>query len=157
MRPLQIYASLCLTYMRPLQIYASLCLTYMRPLQIYASLCLTFMRPLQIYASLCCNTNHIYQPHRTCRIWHKVNFWAEFNRFQFRVFLLLGRRTQSVLLFAHSWRENSWIHTFPKGISEMQSVWSRIWTRIVVSISYDDNHYTTGTSTCMLQYILRKH
>ena len=27
----------------------------------------------------------------------------------------------------------------------MQSVASRIWTRIVVSISYDDNHYTTGT------------
>ena len=22
-----------------------------------------------------------------------------------------------------------------------------IWTRVVVSISYDDNHYTTGTST----------
>ena len=29
----------------------------------------------------------------------------------------------------------------------MQSVLSRIWTRVIVSISYDDNHYTTGTST----------
>ena len=28
---------------------------------------------------------------------------------------------------------------------EMQSVSSRIWTRVAVSISYDDNHYTTGT------------
>ena len=28
----------------------------------------------------------------------------------------------------------------------MQSVSSRIWTGIAVSISYDDNHYTTGTS-----------
>ena len=28
----------------------------------------------------------------------------------------------------------------------MQSVRSRIWTRVAVSISYDDNHYTTGTS-----------
>ena len=28
----------------------------------------------------------------------------------------------------------------------MQSVSSKIWTRIAVSISYDDNHYTTGTS-----------
>ena len=28
----------------------------------------------------------------------------------------------------------------------MQSVSSRIWTRVVVSISYDDNHYTTDTS-----------
>ena len=31
-------------------------------------------------------------------------------------------------------------------LCEMQSVSSRIWTRVVVSISYDDNHYTTGTS-----------
>ena len=28
----------------------------------------------------------------------------------------------------------------------MQSVSSRIWTRVAVSISYDDKHYTTGTS-----------
>ena len=27
----------------------------------------------------------------------------------------------------------------------MQSVVSRIWTHVTVSISYDDNHYTTGT------------
>ena len=26
----------------------------------------------------------------------------------------------------------------------MQSVSSRIWTRVAVSISYDNNHYTTG-------------
>ena len=26
----------------------------------------------------------------------------------------------------------------------MQSVSSRIWTRVAMSISYDDNHYTTG-------------
>ena len=31
-------------------------------------------------------------------------------------------------------------------LCEMQSFSSRIWTRVVVSISYDDNHYTTGTS-----------
>ena len=30
-----------------------------------------------------------------------------------------GWRTYSVLLFTHSWRENNWIHTFPKGISAM--------------------------------------
>ena len=28
----------------------------------------------------------------------------------------------------------------------MQSVSSRIWTRVAVSISYDDNHYIMGTS-----------
>ena len=27
----------------------------------------------------------------------------------------------------------------------MQSVLSRIWTHVAMSISYDDNHYTTGT------------
>ena len=35
---------------------------------------------------------------------------------------------------------------------EMQSVSSRIWTRVAVSISYDDNHYTMCTS---LQYNLK--
>ena len=29
----------------------------------------------------------------------------------------------------------------------MQSVSSRIWTRVAVSISYADNHYTTGVTT----------
>ena len=32
-------------------------------------------------------------------------------------------------------------------LCEMQSVSSRIWTRVALSISYDDNNYTTGTST----------
>ena len=41
----------------------------------------------------------------------------------------------------------------------MQSVSSRIWTRVTVSISYDDDHYTTGTSTPpdyneMIKYII---
>ena len=31
-------------------------------------------------------------------------------------------------------------------LCEMQSASSRIWTRVAVSISYDDNHYTSGTS-----------
>ena len=30
-------------------------------------------------------------------------------------------------------------------LCEMQSVSSRIWTRVAVSISYDDNRYITGT------------
>ena len=29
----------------------------------------------------------------------------------------------------------------------MQSFSSRIWSRVAVSISYDDNHYTTDTSS----------
>ena len=34
----------------------------------------------------------------------------------------------------------------------MQSVSSRIWTHVAVSISYDDNHYTTGTSRYLKSY-----
>ena len=34
----------------------------------------------------------------------------------------------------------------------MQSVLSRIWTRVAVSISYDDNHYTTGTTHFSFMY-----
>ena len=32
-------------------------------------------------------------------------------------------------------------------LCEMKSVSYRIWTRVAVSISYDDNYYTTGTSS----------
>ena len=31
----------------------------------------------------------------------------------------LGKITKSAQLFTHNWRENSWINTFPKGISTM--------------------------------------
>ena len=34
----------------------------------------------------------------------------------------------------------------------MQPVSSRIWTRVAVSISYDDNDYTTGT--CLAEWLV---
>ena len=37
-------------------------------------------------------------------------------------------------------------------LCEMQSVSSMIWTRVAVSISYDENHYNTGTSICIFRY-----
>ena len=37
-------------------------------------------------------------------------------------------------------------------LCEMQSVSSKIWTRVAMSISYNDNHYTTGTSAVFLIY-----
>ena len=37
-------------------------------------------------------------------------------------------------------------------LCEMQSVSSRIWTRVVVSIFYDDNHYTTDTIFFLIHY-----
>ena len=39
----------------------------------------------------------------------------------------------------------------------MQSVSSMIWTRVAVSISYDDNHYTTGTLRAILNKSWRQH
>ena len=36
-------------------------------------------------------------------------------------------------------------------LCEIQSVRSRIWTRVAVSTSCDDNHYTTGTSNLMMR------
>ena len=46
-----------------------------------------------------------------------------------------------------------WFIPFPRVLvlCEMQSVSSRIWTRVVVSIPYDDNHYTTSTSVFFFQ------
>ena len=39
----------------------------------------------------------------------------------------------------------------------MQSVSSSIWTRVAVSISYDDNHYTTGTSMIILNFDIQDY
>ena len=36
----------------------------------------------------------------------------------------------------------------------MQLVSSRIWTRVAVSISYDGNYYTTGTSSKICWYAI---
>ena len=74
--------------------------------------------------------------------------------FEFRVFLLLDQ------LLRQGWRASLSYYLpiaagrmigfipFPSVLvlCEMQSAWSRIWSRVAVSISYDDNHYTTGTS-----------
>ena len=41
----------------------------------------------------------------------------------------------------HSWRENSWIHSFSVQC-EMQTISSRNWTPFTMSISFNNNHYT---------------
>ena len=51
----------------------------------------------------------IYQCLRTDRIWHKINFYAKFNRFELRVFLLFDWLLKSE-------KKNHWIYTFPKSI-----------------------------------------
>ena len=57
---------------------------------------------------------------------------------------ILRLKSQSVLLFAHCWRKNSCILTFPMSIIAMWNAISfRISTQITESISYEDYHYTT--------------
>ena len=85
------------------------------------------------------------QPLRSGRIWHKVFKWSltglnsEFTRAEelsLPYYLpIAGRRIIGFI-------------PFPRVLvlCEMQSVSFRIWTRVAVSISYDDNHYTRGTS-----------
>ena len=43
---------------------------------------------------------------------------------------------------------------FPKVLvrREMQLAWSRIWTRFAMSISYEVNHYTMGTSIIIFMW-----
>ena len=38
----------------------------------------------------------------------------------------------------------------------MQSVSSRIWAHVAMSISYDDNHYTTGTAKIIIIKVIFK-
>ena len=64
-------------------------------------------------------------PFRAGRIWYNAFLKAEFYWFEFGLFLLLdwlphqGQRAQTLLPFFHSWKKNTWIHTFPNGFSIM--------------------------------------
>ena len=50
-------------------------------------------------------------------------------------------------------KDNIWIHSFPKGISKIKTVSSRVWIRITLSSSYDDNNYPTSSSLYIYIYI----
>ena len=104
---------------------------------------------IQIYIYVCIFTNRLARVGcDTMSIFKRslTGFW-------FGVFLLLdwlpnrGLRTQSSLLFIHSWTENNWNHTFPKDISVMQYAVSLVQdlNSYSVSVSYNDNHHTTVT------------
>ena len=65
----------------------------------------------------------------------------EFDRFEFRVFLLLdwlphqGWRTQSVLQFTHSWKENNWIDAFDDTVKVLNHT-VRCWVHLILSKCY---------------------
>ena len=106
---------------------------------------------------------YIYQPLRSGRIWHKVNFFKRSltglnSEFSFSLTSCLTKAEEPSLSYylpIAGGRIIGFI-PFPRVLvlCEMQSVSSRIWTRVAVSISYDDNHYTTGTSTSVLYMTL---
>ena len=103
----------------------------------------------------------IYQPLRSGRIWHKVNFKRsltglnpEFSFSQTSCLTKAEEPSLSYYLPIAGGRIIGFI-PFPRVLvlCEMQSVSSRNWTRIAVFISYGDNDYTTGTSTMMMMMI----
>ena len=97
----------------------------------------------------------IYHPLRSDRIWHKVNFFKRSltglnSEFSFSLTSCLTKAEEPSLSYylpIAGGRIIGFI-PFPRvlGLCEMQSVSSRIWTRVAVSIPYNDNHYTMGTS-----------
>ena len=91
----------------------------------------------------------IYQPLLTGRMWLKVNFKRSLIGLKSEFSLsftgcLTKAQTPSLL----SYLLIAGFIIFPRVLMlyEMQSPLSRIWTRLAVSISDDDNHYTTDTS-----------
>ena len=94
---------------------------------------------------------HIYQPIRSGRIWHKVNFFKRSltglnSEFSFSKTSCLTKAEEPSLPYYLHITEGRIIGfiPFPKVLvlCEMQSATSRFWTRIAVSIYYDDNHCT---------------
>ena len=96
------------------------------------------------------------QPLRSGRIWHKVNFFfkrsltslnSEFSFFYTSCITKAEKPSLPYYLRIARGRIIGFI-PFPRVLvlCEIQSGSSRIWTCVTVSISYDDSHYTTGTS-----------
>ena len=85
-------------------------------------------------------------------MWHTDIFYAEFNRFEFIVLYLLTKAKERSL--PHNLpiaRERIiGLILFPRVVCELYLVSSRDRTRVVMSISYKNSHYTMGTSHCKL-------
>ena len=105
---------------------------------------------------LCFILNIIFtQPLHSGRTWHKVNLFKQsltgLNlEFSFSSTSCLSKAEEPSLSYylpIAGGRIIGFI-PFPRVLvlCEMQSVSSKIWTRVAVSISYNNNHYTTGTS-----------
>ena len=81
---------------------------------------------------------------------HKVNYWTEFNRFEFRILLLLGCFTKVKELSLPYYLPIAGgritrFTPFPRVLVLCELQTARIWTKLTVSISYSSNNYTMGT------------
>ena len=105
---------------------------------------------------------HIYQPLRSGRIWRQGQFlngvWQVWIQTIPSPRLVASTRLKNSLSYYLPIAGGGIIGfiPFPKVLVlyKMQSISSRIWTRVAVSISYDDNHYTTST-TFSLPWVFR--
>ena len=97
---------------------------------------------------------HIYPSPRSGRKWHKVNFKRSLtglnSEFSFSQTSCLTKAEEPSLPYylpIAGGRITGFI-PFPRvlGLCEMQSLSSKIWTHVAVSISYDDNHDTMKTT-----------
>ena len=102
---------------------------------------------------------HIYQPLLSGWIWHKVIFKRSLTGFNSEFFsktswLTKAEEPSLPYYLPIAGRIIGFI-PFPRVLvlCEMLSVSSRIWTRVAVYISNDDNDYTTGTSGHFLGYV----
>ena len=111
-----------------------------------------FASPIYIYIY----RSHIYQPLRSGRIWHKVKFFKRSltglnSEFSFSWTSCLSKAEEPCLSYylPKAGGRIIWFIPFPRVLvlCEMQSVSSRIWTRVAVSNSCVDNHYTLSTHT----------
>ena len=97
---------------------------------------------------------HIYQPLRSGRIWHKRNLTGLNSEVSFSETSCLTKAEEPSLPYylpIAGGRIIGFI-PFPRVLvlCEMQSVSARIWTRVTVSISNYDNHYTTDNFSAYL-------
>ena len=90
--------------------------------------------------------------------WSLTGLNSEFSFFQTSCLTKAGEPSLSCYLPIAGGRIIGFI-PFPRVLvlCEMLSVLSRIWTRVAVSISYDDNHYTTGTSGFWLMQLQSRY
>ena len=85
------------------------------------------------------------------KIWYMINFWAKFNKLEFRVFLLLesSYHTKEPSLSDYSTIAGGRVVgfiPFPKipAACNIQTATFRIWIQVTDSILHANNHYTTS-------------